>query len=116
MTTSYVEPFFFMVRRRNPTYPRRRDIFLLATRIYDSLAPLFMGNPTPRHARDMALRDRSILSSDLVTDIVQLCELIEKASLVPAKAEGTAVTLPEAAEAKAARTNSSLRDHSVDRA
>lgn len=42
------------------TFLRLHDIFLLVTRIYDSLALWRMANAMLRHARDMALQDRLI--------------------------------------------------------
>lgn len=40
---------------RNAAFQRRRDVFLLAVRISDSLAPSRLGHLTLRRARNMAL-------------------------------------------------------------
>lgn len=112
----YLDLKISKLRHRIADLPRRRDIFVLATDILDSIAPFRLDHITLRRARDMAFQERSFLSSDLVASIITLCDLIKEASSVPAAVKWIAATLAEAVEAKTARTGSLLSDRSVDRA
>lgn len=58
------------MRHRNVTFPRRRDIFHLATTILKSLTPFRQGRLTLRLAQETARQDWPLLNSDLVADIV----------------------------------------------
>lgn len=56
----------------------------------------------------MALNDHTLLHHDIVTDIIQICDLMKCAPHVEGAAKYIAATLAEATRSKAVRTDSSV--------
>lgn len=73
------------------------------------------GSYTLREALEMALDDRPLLHHVLVADIVELCDLMEHTYRIKAVTNWITATLAEGPRTKTTRTDSSLRNHSVDR-
>lgn len=113
---SYLDLRVSKLSYRNVAFPRRHLVFQLAIEIYNSLAPFRMGHTTLCRARDMASKDHPFSSGEIEARAVELGALIKEASSVPAAAKRIKATLAEASESKAARTNSLVSDHSIDRA
>lgn len=110
---AYLDLRISKLRHRNHALARRTNIFNLATRICDSMAPFRMESYTLRETLEMSLDGRLLLHHDLATDIVQLCDLIEHPSHVAEAAITT--TIAETARPKTTRTDSYLYGHSVGR-
>lgn len=102
---AYLDQRISKLRHRKSTCPRRTDIYIPASKVYNSL----------RDAQEMDHGNSPLLHENLAMNFITFCGLIRKVSLAPDAAEWIAATLAEPAMTKAARPDSSLRIHSVDR-
>lgn len=73
-----------------------------------------MSNCSLREAHDLATSSQQLFRDELAQDIVTMCDVVWRASLRPAAVASIDRVLREDTKAKAARTDSSLSDHSVN--
>ena len=56
---------------RNSSFPRRTDVYTLATKNYNSLPPFRLGYYSLRNAHEMALSGGPLFLEDVATDMVK---------------------------------------------
>lgn len=108
-------PIVYGARHPRVAFPRPKDLYALARRIYTCLSPLNMATATLREALALANSGHRLLYDDIEQDIVRLSDLMKQTILHPATKRWITCILTGASNPKESCLDSSESDHSIDR-